>query len=61
MKTVDDILEEIAQLRANMSHFLQENRDANERLGYPLVGPAAKSIGIALEELTSAYKQIVEK
>jgi hypothetical protein len=59
MKTIDSILDEIAQLRQNMCSFLSENRAANQSLGLPPVGPAAKSIETALEDLNYAFKQIV--
>jgi len=59
VKTGEEIVSDLRKIRADMCEFLAENRAANESQGLQKVGPAAKAVEREVNDLLSAFQQVV--
>jgi len=59
VRTADEVIADVRKLQQDMREFLMENRTANEAQGFEKVGPAAKAIERELNDLLSAFQQVV--
>jgi hypothetical protein len=58
-RTGDEIIADLRKIHADMCEFLTENRAANEAQGFEKVGPAAKAVEREVNDLLSAFQQVV--